>query len=105
MGMFDAENSIPILGFYDFSQLATEDAKRVLIVDVGGGQGQSLKARLTAFPELPSSKMVLQDLPHVIEQAVDSDTLPKDVIKMPHNFYDEQPVKGPYVSFLCTAVH
>jgi hypothetical protein len=60
-----------------------------LLVDVGGGKGHDLQAFYTAFGEpswKESHKLVLQDLPHVI------DAIP--VVKMAHDFFTDQPVKG-----------
>lgn len=88
------EASAPIVGYYDFSKLATNDKDRVALVDVGGGQGQSLKQIMDAHPELSPSRVVLQDLPDPIAIAKSSDFLPKEVVKMEHDFYQQQPVNG-----------
>lgn len=46
-------------------------------------------------PDIPAERLVLQDLPSVIEDAKVGD-FPElqGVQKMPHNFFEEQPVKG-----------
>ena len=88
------EASAPIVGYYDFSKLATNEEGRVALVDVGGGQGHSLKQIMDAHPELSPSRVVLQDLPDTIAIAKESGFLPTETVKMVHDFYTEQPVKG-----------
>jgi hypothetical protein len=67
-----------------------------LLVDVGGGKGHDLQAFNTAFGN-PSwqdqRKLVLQDLPHVINTIPDGE-LPSTVVRMAYDFFTEQPVKG-----------
>ena len=63
----------------------------VAVVDVGGGQGRHVKSFRKAHPELPG-RFVLQDLPETIE-AFDKSSA-DGVEAMPHNFFDEQPLKG-----------
>jgi hypothetical protein len=93
MGLGNFESSVPIVGFYDFSQLNTTGTRPIL-VDVGGGAGQSIVQILRTYPELPPEKFILQDLAGPIAQAKASEMLPKDVIKMEYDFWTEQPVKG-----------
>ena len=64
----------------------------VLIVDVGGGRGQTLKAIHDAFPKL-KGRMVLQDVPDVIEDAKASG-LPSFIEPMAASFFERQPVEG-----------
>ena len=40
-GLTGQEAAVPIVGYYDFSKLKTDEKDRVELVDVGGGQGQS----------------------------------------------------------------
>ena len=93
MGLAHAESAIPITGFYDFGQLKT-DGDRPILVDVGGGGGQSLVAIIKAHPELEASKIVLQDLEQPIVQAKESGRLPEGVTAMVHDFFTPQPIKG-----------
>jgi hypothetical protein len=83
MGLANMEASVPIVGFYDFGKLETSDDRSIL-VDVG------------AHPNLASKpeKFVLQDLPEQIALARAAGRLPEKVVKMEHDFYTEQPVKG-----------
>ena len=94
MGLAGQEAAVPIVGYYNFSKLKTDEEDRVELVDVGGGQGQSLKQILEAHPDLSPSKMVLQDNADVIKIVKASRLLPDSVVKMEHDFYTEQPVKG-----------
>lgn len=93
LGLGNQDANSPIVGLYDFGKLNTSDSRPIL-VDVGGGQGQSLVKILDHHKELAAEKMILQDLPDVIELAKTSETLPKGVVKMGHDFFREQPVKG-----------
>ena len=92
-GLQMMEAGDPVVGFYDFGQLKTS-TERVELVDVGGGQGQAIAQILQAHTELSPEKMVLQDQPSVIALARTSDLLPKSVVKMEHDFWTPQPVKG-----------
>lgn len=87
---------LPVLGMYPFGEeLAkvadTED--RALIVDIGGGRGQSLMQIQREWPELgqKKGKLILQDRP-VVLNSVDQGDIP-GVEKMGHDFFAEQPVK------------
>jgi hypothetical protein len=102
VGLAGQEAAVPIVGYYDFSKLKTDEEGRVELVDVGGGQGQSLLQILEAHPDLSPSKMVLQDTPDVIKLAKASNILPDSVVKMEHDFYTEQPLKGNVLSPLLT---
>jgi hypothetical protein len=97
-GLAHADSSVPLLGYYDFGQLAT-GVDRPAFVDIGGGAGHVIMQILKAYPALQPSQFILQDLAPVLKQANQNDTLPKDVVRMEHDFFKEQPVKGMY-SFL-----
>ena len=99
LGLGNQAAILPIVGLYDFGKLNTNDTRPVL-VDVGGGQGQSIVQILNQYKELAAEKMILQDLPAVIELAQKSEALPKGVVKMEHDFFGEQPVKGRSVSLM-----
>ncbi|ETS81750.1 hypothetical protein PFICI_06752 [Pestalotiopsis fici W106-1] len=86
----------------DFTALVGEaDAEMPVFVDVGGGVGSQcalLKARL---PNL-TGRVILQDLPVVIEHHA----LPTDgVEKMAFDFWGEQPVKGARTYYLRNIIH
>ena len=66
----------------------------VLLVDVGGNYGHELFAFHTAHPDHPG-RLVLQDLPSMIEKVEDEGVLDKgDVQPMPYDFFTPQPVKA-----------
>lgn len=60
-----------------------------IFVDVGGGAGQQCVALRKRFPNL-KGRVVLQDLPSVLDKAITGD----DVEKMGYDYLTEQPVKG-----------
>jgi hypothetical protein len=73
----------------EFSKVKTDD-DTVLLVDIGGGNGQAT----TVIRELCAAtkgKMILQDQPHVLE-AIDI-SLP-GIELMGYDFFAPQPVKG-----------
>lgn len=97
------DGDIPITGVYDFSWVAEyaasgPDPARSLIVDVGGGKGQALKAILEENRGIPPARCALQDQAPVIEVA--SDEVEKNggvlgpVKKIGRSFFEEQEVKG-----------
>ncbi|KAK5226560.1 hypothetical protein LTR47_009017 [Exophiala xenobiotica] len=96
LGLASQEDSVPIIGFYDFASLydPESDGDRTTLVDLGGGQGQSIVQILKAFPTLKAERMILQDLPEPIQQAQTSGLLPDGVQAMVHDFWTPQPIKG-----------
>lgn len=106
--MMQQEASLPTLGMFPFTSLKEEveaEPDRAFVVDIGGGRGQSLLLiqKETAALFGPSSKMVLQDRPQVL------DTIPQELLpnieKMPYDFYTEQPVKNAHIYFLRRIIH
>lgn len=96
---------MPITGMYDFSWIgkyATEgstgsndDKDRTLLVDVGGGMGQALKAILAENPDIPAGRCALQDRPETIEEVEkEADPALAKVQKFGASFHGEEPVKG-----------
>jgi hypothetical protein len=96
IGLSGLDAAIPVVGHFDFSQLATEEEGRVELVDVGGGNGACLKQILDKHPQIQAKKCILQDNPDVIKIAKSSGNLPADLVLMEHDFRTEQPVKGLY---------
>jgi hypothetical protein len=74
----------------------TEDAggHRILLVDLGGGNGHDLKCLIERYPQVKahSDKLILQDLPEVVA-AIDGRDLP-GVQRIAGNFFDPLPVQG-----------
>lgn len=80
------------------------EARRVLMVDVGGGGGhQCIKLR-TEQPAL-KGKLVVQDLVSQIQQADAVRLLSQDIEPMVHDFCDPQPVKGAKVYYMRYILH
>lgn len=75
---------------------------------VGGSQGHAAVALAEAYPEL---SLVVQDLPHVIEEgkqyikSLPNGDLPARILFQQHNFFDPQPVKGGNVYLLRQILH
>lgn len=91
---------MPITGLYDFSWVAEYtnqrgDPDRPLIVDVGGGKGQALKAILAENPKIPAHACVLQDQAKVIQQAIaEDDECLRGAKLIAGSFFDEQTTRG-----------
>lgn len=92
---------MPITGMYDFSWIgryaaaANENSDRTLLVDVGGGMGQALKAILAENPDIPAERCALQDRPETIEEVEkEADAALAKVQKFGASFHGEEPVKG-----------
>jgi hypothetical protein len=73
-------------------------ADRALLVDVGGGAGQTLQAILSQTPGLAPERCVLQDRPEVIERSGRTEDLQlRRVQMMGMDFHQGQPVKGRFI--------
>ncbi|KAL4813490.1 S-adenosyl-L-methionine-dependent methyltransferase [Aspergillus spinulosporus] len=95
-------------GFYPVPSL-TEGlnigAEDVLLVDVGGNIGHDLSEFRRKWPSIPG-RLVLQDLPEVIEQAKRQNQATKEAIEpMSHDFFTEQPVKGARAYYMHSVLH
>lgn len=82
-------------GFYPVKENLIEgfdksSPEAVLLVDIGGSLGHDCEEFLRKFPDAPG-RIVLQDLPVVVEQITDLD---EKVERMGYDFYDKQPIKG-----------
>lgn len=85
------EKNNPIIGTYDFGNLAKDSGDRLILVDIGGGQGQSIRQILAAYPHLDPSKFMLQDLEGPIAFCSQSKVLPDSTPKIVHDFFTPQP--------------
>lgn len=92
-------NSNDWLTFVDMHALLLDGAHpspdATLLVDVGGGRGADLASFKKAFPTA-QGKLVVQDLPPVIAD-IDITDLDERIVRMPHDFFTAQPVKGTYL--------
>ena len=91
--------------FYPVDENLVRDARMedtdVFLVDIGGGKDHDLQELCRKHPNLPG-RLVLQDLPAVIEEAKTSG-LDESILPMNHDFFAEQPVLG--VSAALTQFH
>ena len=85
----------------DDFELSDADIKagRVLMVDVGGGSGHQCLGLRKAFPDL-KGKMVVQDVPIMIQQIDQYEAAEAELEPMPHDFLTPQPVKAAKVYYL-----
>ncbi|KAL4909653.1 hypothetical protein BDW74DRAFT_186179 [Aspergillus multicolor] len=83
-------------------KLASSDPDRVSVVDIGGGVGHTIRALTKKFPELPG-KLVLEDLPHVIDDI--KEPLPENVATVKHSMFEPQPIHGAKVYYLRRVLH
>ncbi|KAJ5089581.1 hypothetical protein N7532_008265 [Penicillium argentinense] len=93
------------VGFYDVPRLVKMDVgdKDALLVDVGGSVGHDLSEFRRKWPDA-SGRLVLQDLPEVLEQAR-SMSLHESIEIMEHDFITEQPVKGARAYYMHSVLH
>jgi len=82
-------------------KLRVEDPTAPLLVDIGGGKGEDILAFKDKFPHL-LGKLVLQDLPVVVERIQDTTT---SVVVQGYNFFDEQTVKEAKAYYMRTVLH
>ncbi|KAH8892452.1 S-adenosyl-L-methionine-dependent methyltransferase [Thozetella sp. PMI_491] len=71
------------------------------LVDIGGSIGHDLVEFRTYHPNHPG-KLVLQDLPAVIDQIADLDPA---IERMKYDFFTEQPLKGARAYYLHSVLH
>jgi hypothetical protein len=84
----------PWMSFYPVQERmvkgADTDPNASFLVDIGGSSGHDLAEFHRHHPNYPG-KLVLQDLPVVIDQTVSFDNA---ITPMKHDFFTEQPLKG-----------
>ncbi|QSZ37336.1 hypothetical protein DSL72_009434 [Monilinia vaccinii-corymbosi] len=79
---------------------ASTEKDSVLMVDVGGGRGHDLQALYEKFPN--QGKLILQDLPHVLE---DAEELDATIQRCGYDFFTAQPIHGARVYFFHHILH
>ncbi|KAJ5915994.1 O-methyltransferase family 2 [Penicillium tannophilum] len=92
--------------WFDIQQRIIKDSNEkpqhgVLLVDVGGGEGQYSWQFREKFPKAPG-RVILQDLPQVIANI---ENPPNGVELNPHDFFTPQPVKGARTYFMHWILH
>lgn len=76
-----------------------------LLVDVGGGSGTFLAKILEDHPGLSPTRVVLQDLPHVIDVARRNPQVPPGMCLQAHDFFTAQPVRNARAYHLRLCLH
>jgi hypothetical protein len=109
LAMSAMEQRFPSLGSYDlgWAVAASKNSKdRAVLVDVGGGKGQAVKAILQATPGLPAHRCVVEDLPDIVE-AAKSSVGPEmaNVRFVGMDFHAEQPVKDALTYYIRRCLH
>lgn len=89
---------------FPFAREAGGFGGKHVLVDVGGGFGHQSAALLEAFPTL-NGKLVLQDLPQALGHLPPGVVIPQGIEKMPHDFFQPQPVKGARFYYLRQIIH
>jgi len=87
--------NMPITGMFPFASLKEQverEPERPLIVDIAGGRGQALLKIRDDLSGAFSGRMILQDLPSVIESLAAEDI--PDIEKMAYDAFAPQPVKS-----------
>lgn len=93
--MQNMEKNFPILGMFPFKDLETQvrkEPERPFIVDVGGGRGQALLALQKDCGGSFGGKLILQDLPVVIDTLEPGDI--PGIETMKYDIFTPQPVKS-----------
>ncbi|PSN71814.1 S-adenosyl-L-methionine-dependent methyltransferase [Corynespora cassiicola Philippines] len=75
-------------------------ADKPVYVNIGGGIGHQCAQFKEKYPNV-SGRVILQDLPHSIEKALQT----PGVENMVHNFFEEQPIKGAKFYFSRGVLH
>lgn len=90
------EKNMPILGMFPFATLKDQvqaDPDRPFIVDIGGGKGQAMLRIETECPKFFGCKVVLQDLPVVIDN-LNAEELPGITMMTYDIFSGPNPIKS-----------
>ena len=107
MGEYAADNGSWV-ELYPFQEKLLEDAElgRPLIVDLGGSFGHDMKKLIDAATIPSAAKIIVQDLPGVIEDASKLPAAP-NISFMAHDFFTPQPetTRGARTYFLHSILH
>ncbi|KAK4235045.1 S-adenosyl-L-methionine-dependent methyltransferase [Achaetomium macrosporum] len=103
LAMRISSRRVPVTGMYDMSSVlqAARDGRETVWVDIGGGDGHTVKEFLTAYPGLRSEQCVVQDLDEVVVAAREQhDPELRGVRWMKMDFLHDAPLKGALVYYL-----
>ncbi|KAL9114702.1 MAG: hypothetical protein Q9227_001380 [Pyrenula ochraceoflavens] len=103
---------VPVLGMYPYgpelSPLITPSTSpsQPLLVDIGGGLGDTLLQIKDAYPShLGSAPMLLQDMPHVLAQAPTAKLSSHHISTLAHDFFTPQPVRNASAYLIRRCLH
>ncbi|KFA71600.1 hypothetical protein S40288_03665 [Stachybotrys chartarum IBT 40288] len=100
------EKNFPITGLFPFKSLEAQvssEPERPFIVDIGGGRGQALLALKEDCGGAFGSKLVLQDLPSVIDSLSPEDI--PGIQPMKYDASTPQPIKNAHVYLMRRFLH
>lgn len=101
-------SGVPWFAVFPFEQeLASFDLAsqgQYAFVDVGGGFGHQAAALLGTYPHL-KHRLALQDLPQTLGHLPPGVAIPEGIEKVPHDFFQEQPIKGARFYYLRNILH
>lgn len=104
----EGANDVPWFTVFPFEKelvgFEPDGQGRYALVDVGGGFGHQCAALLGAYPQL-EHKLALQDLAQTLEHLPPGVVLPVGIDKVPHDFFQEQPIKGARFYYLRNVMH
>lgn len=83
-----------------------QNTSDIVLVDLGGGGGHDLKRFAARFLHGTNEpRLILQDLPEVIEQAQKTEQLPSVIETVPVDFTKESPVPGARAYYMHSVLH
>lgn len=105
-GLFGTPARLRWLDWFPLDEVALhgfdKSKSEYMFVDVGGGKGHESEAVIKKYSESMSGKVVLQDLPFVIEDITELDSR---IERLPHDFTKPQPIKTARTYFLQNILH
>ena len=105
LAMGITHRTVPTTGMYDMAPVlaaAAADPARTIWVDIGGGDGHTVKLFRRAYA-LPAHQCLIQDLPEVVAAAESTAATDPDLAGVrfiPMDFHRDAPVKGARVYYL-----
>ncbi|KAG7289660.1 hypothetical protein NEMBOFW57_006035 [Staphylotrichum longicolle] len=100
------EKNMPISGMFPWETLkeqVEQEPERPFFVDVAGGRGQALLKLQEEIPGAYGGKLVLQDLPIVLDTLKPEDI--PNIEPMAYDIFTPQPVKNAHVYFMRRLLH
>ncbi|AEO63490.1 uncharacterized protein THITE_2041488 [Thermothielavioides terrestris NRRL 8126] len=100
------EKNMPVSGMFPWESLKAQvekEPERAFVVDVAGGRGQALLKLQEAIPGAYGGKLILQDLPIVIDTLKPEDI--PNIEPMAYDMFTPQPVKNAHVYFMRRLLH